>query len=111
MYEKRLCASGCIITQSILTAAIAHSGLHWRMRFAQIAALEMNILQKVTTKVQVCSKNTFKELLKKPISYTLLDLPVRLDENMPATQISLYEEDRELYRIEALAIPIGFPLE
>ena len=111
MHENYINACGSCITQHILNVTIANSGLHWRMRFAQIAALEMNALRNVTVLEAEIPEDVAKELCKKPVSYTLLGLPVRIDNSLPPSRISLYLGEKEVNRIEALSIPFGFPLE
>jgi len=108
MHENFVNACGSAVTQHILTYAISHSKLHWAMRFAQVAALEMDGLRKFSVIETDMNTDLVKELMEKPVSFTLMGLPVRIDEKMYPSQISLYEGEREIVRIENLAIPSGF---
>jgi hypothetical protein len=104
-------ANNGVISHTLVLAALAKSNLHWEMHHAQVYALEvltfnappMTIESEVTEEVA-------KELFSRPqTNITLMGLPVIIDnERYPKGLVRLMSGDRELMRIEALAVPSAF---
>jgi Fe2+ or Zn2+ uptake regulation protein len=82
-------------------------------RWCKVCSSKHNEICREENSVIETDMNTdlVKELMEKPVSFTLMGLPVRIDEKMSPSQISLYEGEREVVRIENLAIPCGFAVE
>ena len=103
--------NGGAITHALVLAALAKSDLHWEMHHAMLYALEcMAFVEEPTVLKAVTTKDMTRELLSRPqTSITLMGLPVVIDnERYPKGLIRLMSGDKELSRIEALAIPCGF---
>jgi hypothetical protein len=104
-------ANGCAITHALVLAVLAKSNLHWEMHHAMLYALEcMAFVEEPTVLKTVTTKDMTRELLSRPqTQVTLMGLPVVIDnERYPKGLIRLMSGDKELSRIEALAIPDGF---
>ena len=101
------CAAGSRISFQYLNLAIILSDLHWRMNVAQFTALEL--VAKGFTITNVVEAEIPQELLPKvPQSHTLMGLPIVLDKDMNNHWIELRRGAEVLYRIDALAVPVGF---
>ena len=102
-------ANGGAITHALVLAALAKSNLHWEMHPAMVYALEcMVFMEEPVTLVSEIAGEA-KELFSRPQTVTLLGLPVVIDNvRYPKGLIRLMSDDKELTRIEALAIPSVF---
>ena len=102
-------ANGGAITHALVLAALAKSNLHWEMHPAMVYALEcMVFMEEPVTLVSEIAGEA-KELFSRPQTVTLLGLPVVIDNvRYPKGLIRLMSGDKELTRIEALAIPSVF---
>jgi hypothetical protein len=104
-------ANGGAITHALVLAALAKSNLHWEMHHAMVYALECMVFMAEPTVLEtVTTEDMTRELLSRPqTNITLMGLPVIIDnERYPKGLVRLMSGDRELMRIEALAIPCGF---
>ena len=100
---------GAPVTQAAIGLILMRSGLQWEMHPAQVFSLEVQAMQ-VNTKFTTHSEadeDRFKELLAET-KHTLMGIPVVLKQDYPLSLIRLMYEGREVSRIEALAVPIGF---
>ena len=102
-------ANGGAITHALVLAALAKSNLHWEMHHAMVYALEcMVFMEEPVTLVSEIAGEA-KELFSRPQTVTLLGLPVVIDNvRYPKGLIRLMSGDKELTRIENLAIPSVF---
>jgi hypothetical protein len=104
-------ANGGAITHALVLAALAKSNLHWEMHHAMVYALECMVFMAEPTVLEtVTTEDMARELLSRPqTNITLMGLPVIIDnERYPKGLVRLMSGDRELTRIEALAVPSAF---
>jgi hypothetical protein len=104
-------ANGGAITHALVLAALAKSNLHWEMHHAMVYALECMVFMAEPTVLEtVTTEDMTRELLSRPqTNITLMGLPVIIDnERYPKGLVRLMSGDRELMRIEALAVPNAF---
>ena len=92
----KFCASGCDLNRRFLHIALLKSGLSWEIHPAQFLMLELYPAIEGTTE------------LAKPTQYTLMGIPVVVKNDTSMSVIRLMYNDKEIYRIDALAIPVGF---
>jgi hypothetical protein len=105
-------ANSAPVTPALIMVALLKSDLHWEMHMAQLYSLETQALAFTTepivleSEVKEVPQDVFNNIRTE---VTLLGLPVRIDNEVyPKGLIRLMHGNKELYRIECLAIPTGF---
>jgi len=101
-------ASSGPINYAIIMAALLKSGFHWEMHSAQLMSLECLAFKSITTVTSEVTADT-KEIFVHTTKNTLMGLPITIDdEKYPKSLIRLMHEEREVCRIEYLAIPWAY---
>lgn len=99
-------SNGCSINLALLLAALAKAELHWEMSRAQLFALDLmaGASGSITITSEVSAEMP-KEFISPCPVHTLLGIDVKVNNDYPETLIRLMWGDREISRIEALAVP------
>jgi len=100
------------VTHAMLHAVLIQSGLKWYMNPAQLMSIEhdayMDSVENATVVSKVADATDIK-MMETPTSHTLFGLPIELDDTLPNTWVVLALGNQEIFKIEGLAVPVGFP--
>ena len=111
--NNTLNAYGMAIYPAMLLALFSKSELHWEMHSAQLFSLEIAALQCVPTTVVMSEEKKSTDIELLPLhttAVTLLGFPVKIDnDKYPKNLVRLMWGDREVGRIEGLAVPAAYP--
>ena len=111
MFNTTINSNGCAVTPALILATLVKSDLHWEMHHAQMLSLEIQRFNAVYEIKGEVPEGMEQELMGRThTNVTLMGLPVIIDnEHYPKSLIRLMWGDREVARIEALAVPSAFP--
>jgi len=108
------------INTGVILSSLMLSGLHWEMHPAQLFSVEIMALNFVDDGPLSETKdnaellphvNTKVTLMGLPdTKVTLMGLPVEIKQNFPMSIIRLMHMEKEIGRIECLAVPMAFPV-
>jgi hypothetical protein len=101
-------ASGAPVTPSMLTLVTIRSGLQWEMHPAQLFSIELGSISDVTIVKKEITEEEFKAIKFPETKHTLMGIPVVMKAEYPKTLVRLMYGDKEVTRIENLAVPSGF---
>jgi hypothetical protein len=106
---KTLTTYGASISPANIQYAISNSGLKWKMSPAQWTSIQYWALHNPTVITKKNTKEEVAEFFFNPVM-TLFGIPAEIDTIMNQHFVDLYHNGELIFRIDGLAVPMGFPL-
>jgi hypothetical protein len=107
--RPRITNYGCaVVSYAAILGALAQSGMRWEMHPAQLFSLEMLYTMKDPVGFERLVKEEKDKLMCELIPatrYTMCGIPILVREDVPRGWIRLMFENKEIVRLEALAVP------
>jgi len=111
--EFQLCMASGAVTKAAILSVLLNVNIHWQMHPAQLFSLEIQTVDWSQSPVTVeqCIADEEDKLVCEIIpatKYTLCGLPIEINEGVPESWIRLMQGNKEIARIDSLAVPCAF---